>query len=582
MADQSVGQRGVPASASRFGVLGSIGVRELQPRVAWTAAGLVLVSVADYFWWHEGWWANMLFTLFTTLALVAVLVAVSRRVLFATIAVATLVALIVIASSVKRQLMDMVVHAYDLVFYLASWSTLAYLWSDHRQYVIWIVAGLLVAMAVGWIAFRLDGTRVPRREAAVAALAFALVASLAASWKGERRNTLFYWEDLYVSSFYSSWRETIETLWRGQIIEALDGAHGGPLFTLPPSCGLAQKPPHIILIHQESIVQPSLFAGLEYDKSLDPFFHSHDGKLHRLRVETYGGASWLTEFSILAGVSTHSFGGMRQFVQSVMAGKLRDTMPEALARCGYRNVVFYPMMRNFVSNAKFYTAVGMPEIFDYKDQGAKRFDERDRFYYENGLKLMDRHIRLSRRPLFTFILTMAAHSPYDDRYEPQVDVPGGGPGTHPEMHEYLRRLGMARMDYDYLRSELQRRYPDERFLIVQYGDHQPMATRTMLGYTDAYDPEDMLMPIDSPGFITYFAVDGQNYRPPPLPDVETLDVPYLGTLILDAAGLPLSDAARERMRLLTLCGGRYYGCQKREEILGFHRRLIDSGLIEAR
>jgi phosphoglycerol transferase MdoB-like AlkP superfamily enzyme len=213
-------------------------------------------------------------------------------------------------------------------------------------------------------------------------------------------------------------------------------------------------------------------------------------------------------------------------------------MPEALARCGYRNVVFYPMMRNFVSNAKFYTAVGMPEIFDYKDQGAKRFDERDRFYYENALKLMDRHIRLSRRPLFTFILTMAAHSPYDDRYEPQVDVPGGGPGTHPEMHEYLRRLGMARMDYDYLRSELQRRYPDERFMIVQYGDHQPMATRTMLGYTDAYDPEDMLMPIDSPGFITYFAIDGQNYRPPPLPDVDTLDVPYLGTLILEAAGLP--------------------------------------------
>jgi len=33
---------------------------------------------------------------------------------------------------------------------------------------------------------------------------------------------------------------------------------------------------------------------------------------------------------------------------------------------------------------------------------------------------------------------------------------------------------------------------------------------------------------------------------------------------------------------MTLCGGRYYGCAHRDEILGFHRRLIDSGLMEAR
>ena len=111
MADQSVGQHGVPAAASRPSVLGFIGIRELQSRTASGAAGLVLVAVADYFWWHEGWWANMLFTLFTTLTLAAVLVAVSRRVFFAAIVTATLVTLIVVASSVKRQLMDMVVNA---------------------------------------------------------------------------------------------------------------------------------------------------------------------------------------------------------------------------------------------------------------------------------------------------------------------------------------------------------------------------------------------------------------------------------------------------------------------------------------
>jgi hypothetical protein len=88
--------------------------------------------------------------------------------------------------------------------------------------------------------------------------------------------------------------------------------------------------------------------------------------------------------------------------------------------------------------------------------------------------------------------------------------------------------------------------------------------------------------MDSIGYVTYYAVDALNYKLPPLPDIETLDVAYLGALILKQAGLPLSDSWRERLRLMALCGGRYYGCSRRDEILAFHRRLIDSGLMEAR
>ena len=102
-----------------------------------------------------------------------------------------------------------------------------------------------------------------------------------------------------------------------------------------------------------------------------PFFRSDDGSLHQMRVETYGGASWLTEFSLLAGVSTHAFGGMRQFVQTFTQNKLKDTLPQVLERCGYRNVVFYRCSSNFVSNDRFYTSIGLTEIFDLKAQGAK-------------------------------------------------------------------------------------------------------------------------------------------------------------------------------------------------------------------
>lgn len=584
MTDQLVREDGAESASSRRRTFRFLRWRfnELALQASWCAVGLVALPIAVHFFRNEGGPANLLFGMAVTLTLASVLAWITRRALFSTVVVAALVAIIVAAATFKRQIMDMVVHAYDLYFYLTSWSTVSYLWSDYRPYMLGLVAALLLAGTIGILAFHLDGTRVTRRRAAVATVVFALVAGGASALKGERRHTQFYWEDLFVTSFYSSWNETIETLWRGQLIEALDGPHGGPPFRLPQSCELSEKPPHIILIHQESVVQPSLFPGLSYDKAVDPFFRSFDGKLHPMRVETYGGASWLTEFSILAGVSTHSFGGMRPFVQSMMAGKVRDTMPEALQRCGYRNVVYYPMLRNFVSNARFYNAVGMPEVFDLKDQGARSASERDRFYYGNALDGISRHIASSEKPIFTYIQTMAAHSPYNYTYRPDVVVKGGGPGTDPQMHEYLRRLSMARIDYEWLRAELRRRFPGERVLIVHYGDHHPIATRKYLGYGDYDDPEDMTIKPDGPGFITYYAVDGHNYTPPPLPDLEVLDVPYLGGLILEAAGLPLSDSFRERKRLMQVCAGRYFSCRTRDEVLAFHRRLIESGLLDAR
>jgi phosphoglycerol transferase MdoB-like AlkP superfamily enzyme len=561
--------------------------QRLQGAPAWPAAAVLWTGLGAYFWWDEGDFYNVLFTAAVTGALVAFAALLSRRVLFASVLVTALVALIIAAASTKRATMNMVVHAYDLYFYLSSLSTVSYLWSDQRRYVVAAAAIVLAVAIVAAFAFRLDASRVARGRAAAACALLVLLAWYGAASKAERRHMQFYFEDLYVSSFYASWGETIEAFWRGALLEADPHSGVAPPLAIPTRCDLAAapssaRPPHIILIHEESVVPPSLFPSLGYDHGLDPFFRSADGTSRRLRVETYGGASWLTEFSLLAGVSTYSFGSMRQFVQTFMQGRLKDTLPQALERCDYRNVVFYPLHRNFVSNDKFYSSIGMREIFDMKAQGAKSAQERDRFYFDNALDEMGRHFKRSRRPLFTFIQTMSAHWPYDVTFAPEESVPGGDPGTDPEMHEYLRRLSLTKRDYDYLVGELRRRFPHERFLIVHYGDHQPTATRTLLGYDRETEAEDVALDPDSIGFITYYAVQGVNYAVPPLPAYETLDVSYLGSVILDLAGLPLSDSHRERLWLMSLCEGRYYRCSRRGAILRFHRRLIDSGVVAAR
>src|SRR6266849_2309945 len=392
-------------------------------------AALFTLPTVDYFWRYEGGAANLFFVSSITLTLAACLMLAFGRVLVASVLVNAIIGIVATVAWAKHRAMDMALHAYDVVFYFSSWSTIGFLWRDFRAYVIALIAALLAVVLL------------------------TIVSIAAAFVKGERRHTQYYWNGLHISSFYSSWAETIETLWRGQLIEAAPAA-AGPHFAVPTECVTTTKPPHIILIHQESLVPPGHFPTLQYDHGVDRLFASHDGKEHRLRVETYGGASWLTEFSVLTGLSTQSFGGMSQFVQPLMAGKLRDTLPETLSRCGYRNVVLYPLIRNFVSNAKFYASIGLKEMFDAEDQGAKTNNERDRFYFGNALDEISRHLQKSRQPLFTMVFTMATHSPYDTAYMPELDVPGGGPGTDPEMNEYLRRLAMARLDYDDMRREI--------------------------------------------------------------------------------------------------------------------------------
>jgi phosphoglycerol transferase MdoB-like AlkP superfamily enzyme len=555
----------------------------VRPTTAWAIAAFIVGGLMHQFWTNEGELPNIVFTAGVTMALVALVVVISRRVLFSLVLTGALIATIAAVASVKRATMNMVVHAYDLFFYLSSWSTISYMWSDHRRYVLGLLGALIATAMAARIAYHADSIRVGRLWSAVAGILFIVVAWYGAEAKGERRHMQFYYENLYVSSFYASWAETLETLWRGALLEAAPKATAAtPAFSIPAKCDTNAKPPHIILIHQESVVQPSLFKQLSYDHAVDQLFLSADSNLHQMRVETYGGASWLTEFSLLAGVSTHSFGGMRQFVQTFTQNKLKDTLPQALERCGYRNVVFYPMMRNFVSNDKFYTSIGLREIFDMKSQGAATAQERDRFYYDNSLAELDRHIQASHKPMFLFLQTMSAHWPYDFAFSPEVEVSGGGPGTEPEMHEYLRRVSIAKMDFDHLMAELPRRFPGERFLVVHYGDHHPMATRMLLGFNSETQAEDVAIHPDSIGFVTYYAARGVNYRVPTLPQFETLDVPYVSTVILDLAGLPLSDSHKERKRLMYLCKGRYNGCAQRNEILVFHRRLIDSGIMAAR
>ncbi|HJZ42131.1 MAG TPA: sulfatase-like hydrolase/transferase [Hyphomicrobiaceae bacterium] len=566
----------LPSTPARFGA-GRMRLAPLPARTVWASAAALLGGMVVHSWSIDGDAGDVLFVSGAVLTLGALVLLVSRRLLVATVLVAAIITLLRTVAVLKQEPTGVVLHAYDVAYFVRSWSGIVGLWHDNKGHAAGLLAASAAVGLLAWIAWRLDSTRLHRVHGLAAVAIFAMLTGVGAFTKDVTRHTAFYFEDRYLSFWLSSWPDTIRTLWRGHLMDASRNAPG-PALSLPAGCTPAGKPPHIILIHQESVVPPHYFPSVRYDKTIDPLFQSFDGKVHKLRVETYGGASWLTEFSALTGLSALSLGGLHQFAQTIMAGKMRETLPQALARCGYRNVAVHPMLRIYLAIGKFFDAVGFHQMLDATDQGATSSVERDRFYYASALAEMERHFKASRQPLFVFVETMATHGPYTYTYMPEVEVPGGGPGTSANMHEYLRRLAMTHQDYAFLLAELHTRFPSEQFLIVQYGDHQPLATLPLLGFREDVYIEDVMQSGNQAALMTYYAVDGVRYRPPPLPELEVLDIPYLGTVMLDAAGLPLSDAYRERKRLMAVCKGRHHGCP---EILEFNRRLIDSRIVDA-
>ena len=159
----------------------------------------------------EGGPATIIFAIAAAMTLASLIVLATRRLLIATVVISALITTVAIASMLKLRAVNMVLHAYDLVFYLSSWSTVSFLWQNYRGYAVALLAALLVTGLTACLAYRFDCTRIKRRHAAGAGALFAAIAWLAVMAMGERRHSQFEYEGQYISSFFLSWSETIET-----------------------------------------------------------------------------------------------------------------------------------------------------------------------------------------------------------------------------------------------------------------------------------------------------------------------------------------------------------------------------------
>ncbi|MCC6776334.1 MAG: LTA synthase family protein [Hyphomicrobiales bacterium] len=440
----------------------------------------------------------------------------------------------------------------------------------------WKVAA---ASALGVVAFvllwRIDPFRLSRRTASVGCLTcFAALAALSFGWPVDREDQFHSKE--FVSKFARSGAvAAIDLLTRG-IIEA-DATASERLAPAGP-CELASKPPHIVLVFDESSFDATMMPATVAPSGYRERFRSSDGHMRSLVVEGAGGPSWFTEYNVLSGLSVRSYGRFAESATRLAIGRVARGLPHVLRGCGYKTFSLYSWFGGFAGARGFHTTTGIEHFLDARQLRTGPADT-DSFFYDQAARVIAQE--RERAPVFVFVYLATNHFPWNYRYRPDLLADWPDRGNPADISEYLRRQEMSANDLAEFKARLAREFPDERFLLVRFGDHQPRFAKDYLEPgLDQAEIAQRILARDPRYFTTYYAIEGVNFEPIASPSArDVLDAPYLPLVVLEAAGVPLDPSFAEQRRILERCRGLFYLCADGAEARRFNRMLMDAGLI---
>jgi hypothetical protein len=559
---------GPPASVVSSG-LASAGVYRLSavaaPHVA--ALGLMLQTETDF--------GSRLGFLLSWGILNFFWIALLRRPALSGALSLTMVVVLVLLSRLKHDVAQMTVNFVDLM--VIDRDTAAFLFTIFPNLRWSVIGAAILIVPLMYALWWLDPFRIRRLPALACKLA--CLAVLAAysltfpdeAWRG-------YYDDGYLSKFARSGVIAVSDFIHDGIMESDPVATERLNMPLVESCHPAGRRPNIIMIHDESSFDIRAAQGVKVPDGYGSHFKSFDGKERSFLAESNGGPSWYTEYNVLAGLSSRSFGRFAYFVTRLASGRVERGLPLSLRRCGYQTISLYPAFGAFMSARSFQETTGIEQFYDARDLRAKDV-EPDSFFYDSALKLMSE--QPAGKPLFMFVYLAANHFPWETRFRPDLTPAWRSPGNAPNIDEYLRRQAMSAADYKTFVAVLKKKFAGQPFLIVRYGDHQPEFAPHLLDpgldeggigkKLESYDPR---------YYATYYAIDALNFEPKQSPAVmDTIDAAYLPLVIQEAAGIPLDPSFAEQKAIMLRCRGVFYGCSKGAEARRLNRLLIDAGLI---
>src|SRR3979490_165122 len=302
---------------------------------------------------------------------------------------------------------------YDIIWMTANFLDVMIIDNDTISFLLSIVPGLYrnivisvcVVLPLVVLLWRLDTFRMRLRTSLIG-FAPCLAGIVAVSFAQPQEDWETFLGGSYVSKFARSGVTALSELMLHGYMES-DAVVTDRLKMLPEAtCVPAKKPPHIIMVHDESSFDIRVAPGIKVPPGYGSHFVSFDGKARHFVVEGAGGPSWYTEYNVLAGLSARSFGKFSYYVTRVAAGRLERGLPTALRRCGYHTFSIYPALGAFMSAKSFQASTGVQNFFDQQALGTNRL-EPDQFYYAATRRMIARE--RGDGPMFVFVYLAQNH-----------------------------------------------------------------------------------------------------------------------------------------------------------------------------
>ena len=544
---------------------------------------LVIALAAAVIWWAERSTRHLALAAAGLCFVVAVLLFAVDDATRAILLAVMLAAAIFGASVVKYAHSGLKLIATDLPLLFAG--TVPFFIVQYPLAVLAVVAGgVLLASGAAAALLYMQGAPIPFEWQAMifVAAAVGLFGAYRASGGAAAFRPIAAQRRHFLSAFVASLLDSRS--WRHVNDLALSDIASERLPLMPAVAARTQDCPDIIVIQHESIFDPRIY-GLPVEPGVAAFLSPERGSYGSLHVDIFGGGSWQSEFSLLTGLSSASFGSNAYYLFKRGVGRFHHSLPNWLSSLGYKASLASSCRRSFLNYDAFYRGIGIsdriftddfPAPFDADTFEATHSDEA---FLPAVIDAHARRIAEDPAPRFLYVLTNSNHGPHTRR----LVAPGQyererafASSSHPDpcYAEYYARLAETAATWARLRTELAARFPDRPTLVVHYGDHQPVMTRRI-------ETKLKLAPDAQRQFRTFYAMEALNGAADRLvPGLgRALDIAFLGTVALQQAGLALDDVFATRASLLDQCGEAYFASPS-ERKRRFHRTLVARGLID--
>ncbi|CDG89601.1 conserved hypothetical protein; putative membrane protein [Xenorhabdus bovienii str. feltiae Florida] len=314
--------------------------------------------------------------------------------------------------------------------------------------------------------------------------------------------------------------------------------------------------PDVVLLLQESTVNPHIYQLPANAQLPDLYMFQRDAGVSAqspLRVQTFGGGTWLSEFSVLTGLNTDDFGSRKNAVFYFVVDHLQNSLFRAMKDNGYYTVVLTPFNKSAYHAGHAYKTMGVDRIIQPQELGYPASLEENLWTIPTQDMLSYVKTILAKetdKPIFIFSLTMYEHGPYDEGHSDDYGLTdklegSSAVGKFSHYMEKIKASDPAIKDFSEFVAAR-----DKPTLFLYFGDHQPSI------HFGQYDS-----PLADPAHITQFTMRDNLAQGTAITTGKLTDISFLGGMILERARLTAPPFYQANMTMRHLCDGALNDCQ---------------------